>query len=84
MAVDLELVLTSGREGWLAEGDGVRVAAATLADLDRALAHELRASGRFPAGSRVRVFMACARSVIPEWMRPYQNHWFNRDVSLEL
>jgi len=84
MGRTLEVVLGMRGGTWVADGAGLHARAGSLDALDREIARQLRAAGRYPPGSTVRVFMACERTVIPEWMRAYQSHWFNRDVSLTL
>ncbi len=81
---DLELTVTVRDQQWAAEGPGVRAQAKTLAELEDQVERQIRESGKFPAGSKVDVLMATDRGLMPEWMRPYQSHYFNRVISFVL
>ncbi len=84
MKTDLELIVTVRDGEWAAEGQGVRVQAPTLAEVEEQVERQLRESGRFAAGEKVNVLMATDRGLMPEWMRPYQSHYFNRVISFVL
>jgi hypothetical protein len=77
----LEVILKRDGPRWVACGDGFTVAAAGISEIDEAIRREIVESGRFPAGTAVEVFLACDRGVIPDWMRPYHSHYFNRTIS---
>lgn len=81
---DLELLVTVRDGRWVVEGPGVRAQAARLSDVEAEVERQVRESGRFAPGTPVEVFLACDRRVIPEWMRPYQTHYFNRTLSFVL
>lgn len=74
----MEFTLTHDGECWCARADGIHVRAETLTALDDALLDRLRESGRedWP----VNVVMRFDRSTLPDWMRQYAYHYFNRHV----
>lgn len=74
----MEFTLTHDGECWYARADGIEVRAPSLTDLDDALLDELRESGRedWP----VSVVMRFDRNCLPDWMRQYAYHYFNRHV----
>jgi len=77
----IEVVLELDGGCWRGRGDGVFVEADDASELDDRIARAVAESGRFAPGTPVQVFLACDRSVIPAWMRPYQSHYFNRTIS---
>ncbi len=80
--MDLDCVLRHDGRNWVAEGGGLSVAAPTLEELDQRLADRLRSSGRLRPGRRLQVFMAFDNSTIPQWIRQYAQHYFNRIVTV--
>ena len=78
----IELTLTHNRGRWIAKGKNLRASAPTLEGLDRKIRSTLR---KLPAGTRRtgRIFMAFDRSAIPQWMRQYSQHYFNRIITVE-
>jgi hypothetical protein len=79
----LELRLIHDGEFWIAENVELRVTGATLPALDRELARVL-GRGRHRGEAEIEVRMTFDNSVIPQWIRQYSNHYFNRVVSLNL
>jgi hypothetical protein len=69
---------------WVADDGQVSARGRTLPDLDIALAAQLRRHPeRYPGGA-LEVRMTFDNSVIPQWIRQYSNHYFNRVVTLQL
>jgi len=79
----IELVTTHDGKHWIVQNDDLRVEAATLEELDSALKRLLKKKGYLEKGKKLEVFMACDRSTIPQWMRQYSHHYFNRIVEME-
>jgi hypothetical protein len=77
----LEVILRQVGARWVACGDGLTVEADGISEIDEAIRRGIAESGRFPAGTKVEVTLACDRGVIPDWMRPYHSHYFNRIIS---
>jgi hypothetical protein len=76
----IDLVIHHDGRDWVARGEGVRASGATLDDLDDAVRRILIESGRLE--DEVKVHMAFDSSTIPEWIRPYAQHYFNRVVEM--
>jgi len=78
----IELTLTHNRGRWMAKGRTLTASAPTIEGLDRKIRRALRES---PAGKRrpQRGVMAFDRSAIPQWMRQYSQHYFNRIITVE-
>jgi len=79
----MELIVTHDGKNWIAQNDALRVEAPTLDELDTELKRLLKQKGYLEKGQKLDVFMACDRSTIPQWMRQYSQHYFNRIVRLE-
>ena len=84
MTNDMELILDWDGEAWVATHEDFVVRGATLEELDRTVEERLREDGRFSKGTKVNVLMGCHSKIVPAWMRPYQWHYFNREVSFDL
>lgn len=70
---------------WRARGpEGLEAVADTIDDLQELLREQLTASRRFSPGSVVTVNLRCDNRIIPDWMRPYSSHYFNRVVTFEV
>ncbi len=80
--MNLDCVLRHDGRNWVAEGRELSVAAPTLEELDQRLAERLRSSGQLAPGKRLQVFMAFDNSTIPQWIRQYAQHYFNRIVTV--
>jgi hypothetical protein len=78
----VELILTHDGKSWVARNELLAAAAATLEELDSEVGRLLRESGRLRAGEKLRVFMAFDNSTIPQWIRQYAQHYFNRVVDI--
>jgi hypothetical protein len=80
----IEVSLVHDGTFWVARNDSWVARGKTLEDLDRAVAELLREDGNPELGRRVTVRMTFDRSVIPEWIRQYSQHYFNRLVTLDV
>lgn len=69
---------------WVADHPTVSARGHTMAELDRNLARAMRALPDQYDASPVKVRMTFDQAVIPQWMRQYSNHYFNRIVELDL
>ena len=81
----VELSLSHDGEFWIATNESLRARARTLAALDREVARRIGEIGGFASvEDTLEVRMVFDRSVIPEWIRQYSGHYFNRVVKMEL
>ena len=76
------LIRHDGRN-WIVENEHLMLSAPTLEELDRAVAQGMRQKGWLRKGEKARVFMAFDNSTIPQWIRQYAQHYFNRIVEVE-
>ncbi len=80
----IELRLIHDGRHWVADNESITAQATTLAGLDQEVARLLRLSGSHRGVPKVDVRMTFDRSVIPQWIRQYSGHYFNRIVELDL
>jgi len=78
----LEMVISHDGKNWVAVGDHLKISSPTLERLDQELEANLRSQGRLQAGQTTKVFMAFDNSTIPQWIRQYAQHYFNRIVEV--
>lgn len=68
---------------WVAKNDDMEIAAPTLEELDILLKTTMKEKGLIKYGERADVYMYSNNAVmIPQWMRPYSQHYFNRIVRI--
>ena len=78
----LELKLIHDGEFWIAEDGDIRAKAKTLKDLDREIGELLKERERGSPKNQLKVLMTFDNSVIPQWIRQYSGHYFNRVVTI--
>ncbi len=81
--MEVEGVLTHDGRVWIFYGEGFRLEGRTLEELDERV-RELARSWE-QAGRKVRrVYMYFDTETLPQWMRQYSQHYFNRILDLEV
>nr|VFK00801.1 MAG: hypothetical protein BECKH772A_GA0070896_102032 [Candidatus Kentron sp. H]VFK02265.1 MAG: hypothetical protein BECKH772B_GA0070898_102702 [Candidatus Kentron sp. H]VFK04712.1 MAG: hypothetical protein BECKH772C_GA0070978_102012 [Candidatus Kentron sp. H] len=80
---DIELRLIHDGERWIARNDRLTAEGEALSDLDSDVRRALQEGGKYPAGSRLTVFMGFDFDTFPTWLRQYHAHYFNRVVSMD-
>jgi hypothetical protein len=78
----IELILSHDGVVWRARNDAVYAAAATLEELDAEIGRCFRRAGIARDNETIRVFMAFDNAGIPQWIRQYAQHYFNRIVDI--
>lgn len=78
----LEMILSHDGKNWVAVGERFKLSSPTLERLDQELGETLRSEGMLQAGQTTKVFMAFDNSTIPQWIRQYAQHYFNRIVEV--
>jgi len=79
----MEFVISHDGRDWLARQGSVTLSAPTLEALDLEVAAFLRARRLIAKGEKAEVFMAFDNATIPQWIRQYAQHYFNRIVVIE-
>jgi hypothetical protein len=81
--MEIELYIRHTGKDWLVENDSLRVSAATIDELDHRLKFLLKEKKLLRDGEKARVFMVYDNSTIPQWIRQYAQHYFNRILEIE-
>lgn len=79
----MECTIWHDGRNWVASHEGDTVSAPSLEELDREVEGLLRQKGMLKKGERAEVFMAFDNSTIPQWIRQYSQHYFNRVVEVK-
>ncbi len=78
----MEMIISHNGRDWVAENESLRVSAPTLELLDIRLTEKMRAGHMVARGQVKKVFMAFNNATIPQWIRQYAQHYFNRIVEV--
>jgi hypothetical protein len=79
----VELVIRHDGVHWVAGNEHLVVSAPTLEELDAETGKMMRQMGLVKKGEKAEVFMAFDNSTIPQWIRPYSQHYFNRIIEVQ-
>jgi hypothetical protein len=79
----LELILSHDGDNWVAENPDLTVKAPTLEKLDTELTAMVKDKGYIKEGGKLKIFMAFDNATIPQWIRQYSQHYFNRVIEVE-
>ena len=83
MIMRIECSIKHTGEEWIVQNELFSVSAPTLGQLDHDLKQHLKNQGIIGKGKKVEVFMAYDNGTIPQWIRQYSQHYFNRVVVME-
>jgi hypothetical protein len=67
---------------WVAENGSLAARGRTLEELDRELLSAIRKNRRIEDGEQLQIRMTFDGSSLPEWIRQYSSHYFNRVVTV--
>jgi hypothetical protein len=81
--MDIELTIRHTGQNWLVEDDNLSVSAPTLDEIDHQLKILLKKKKIHKDGTKTRVIMFFDNSTIPQWIRQYAQHYFNRIIEIE-
>ena len=81
--MDIEVTIRYTGQNWLIENKDFSLSAPTLDDLDRRLKTVLKKKELHKEGMKTRVFMYFDNATIPQWIRQYGQHYFNRIIELD-
>jgi hypothetical protein len=82
MGSKIEIILRHDGDAWTALHEGSTLRCPTLSGLDDQVRSYLREKGHVRRGERLEVFMAFDMRDIPQWMRQYSQHYFNRIIEV--
>ncbi len=78
-----EFVISHDGVNWNIINDSISVSSPTIDALDNDLAGKLRERGLLKKGETAKIFMAFDNNGIPQWMRQYAHHYFNRIIEIK-
>ena len=78
----IELIISHNGKNWTAKNDLLFAEAPTLEKLDGDLERQLKQKGFLEKAEGVDLFMSFDNSIIPQWIRQYSQHYFNRIIRL--
>ena len=81
--MDIELTIRHTGQNWVANNEDLNVSAPTLEKLDHQLKILLKKRKIHRDGTKTRVYMFYDNSTIPQWIRQYAQHYFNRIIEIE-
>ncbi|WP_457572443.1 DUF5395 family protein [Desulfovulcanus sp.] len=76
-----DMTITHDGRNWIAWNDKFRVTASSLEELDNGIRARYREMDDQQPKPK-QVFMAFDNSVIPSWIRPFANYYFNRIIEI--
>ncbi len=79
----IEVIVSHDGKNWIVKNEMFSAEAPTLRGVDKQLGEQVREKCYIKEGEDLKVFMAFENSVIPEWMRQYSQHYFNRIIRVE-
>jgi hypothetical protein len=81
--MNIQLTIRHNGHNWLADNDSLSVSAPTLDKLDHQLKILLKKRKIHKEGTKTRIIMFYDNSTIPQWIRQYAQHYFNRILEIE-
>ena len=81
--MDIEFTIRHSGKDWCIENEILSTCAPTLDELDQQLKRLLLEKKIHKKGSKTKVYMYFDNSTIPQWIRQYAQHYFNRIVEIE-
>jgi Family of unknown function (DUF5395) len=81
--IQLDFTIRYFGKRWIVENDLLKTAAPTLDELDINIKNLLIDKKIIIKGEKAKLFMAFDNSTIPQWIRQYSQHYFNRIVEVE-
>ena len=79
----IELTVDHNGEQWVAHNEKMRLVAPTIELLDANTASLLKKQGLLEPGKTLKVCMRFDSAGLPQWVRQYAQHYFNRVVEIE-
>jgi len=79
----IELIIIHDGKNWIAKNNELFAKGASLEQLDNNLKKLLRQHGLLDVHEKLDLFMFFDNYTIPQWMRQYSQHYFNRILRVE-
>ncbi len=79
----MEFTIRHDGKDWIVENQLLAVSAPTLRELDCKVGKLMKENGMIKKGQKAKVLMAFDNSTIPQWIRQYAQHYFNRIIYVE-
>ena len=79
----MEFIIYHNGKDWCLKNEQFFFSSSTIEGLDREVISAMRKSGLIKKGERRKIFMAFDNSTIPQVIRQYANHYFNRSIEIE-
>jgi hypothetical protein len=80
--MEIELTIRHTGQNWEVNNEYLNISAPTLEELDQQIKKLLKEKNLHKEGSKTRVFMFYDNSTIPQWIRQYAQHYFNRILEI--
>lgn len=84
LKADIITSLVHDGERWVASNDKLTASGRTFSELDDDMRRALREQSQLKAGSTVMVYMGFDFSTIPDFLRQFAHHYFNRYVTIKI
>ncbi len=81
--IQLDFTIKYSGKNWIVENELLSSTAPTLDELDVNVKNLLIDKQIIKKGEKAKLFMAFDNSTIPQWIRQYAQHYFNRIVEIE-
>ena len=78
----LDFTLTHDGQNWIAKNNQFTAEADTIESLDQKVKNILREKNFIKSGETKRIRFVFDNSTIPQWIRQYSNHYFNRIIEV--
>jgi len=79
----IELIITHDGRNWTAKNNELSAKGSSLEQLDNNLKNLVRQQGFLDVHEKIDLIMFFDNSTIPQWIRQYSQHYFNRILRVE-
>lgn len=79
---NIEIMLSFSGNQWVASANAQEFKAASLPELERMLEFHYRNESGKQSGNKTVLHLRCNLDMLPDWIRQYHPHYFNRKLVL--
>ncbi|HDO22524.1 MAG TPA: hypothetical protein ENH38_09340 [Nitrospirae bacterium] len=79
----MDMVIRHDGKNWVVENDKLTLSAPTIDGIDEKVRTFMRQNELVKKGDKSKVRMLFDNSTIPQWIRQYGQHYFNRVIEVE-